>query len=707
MKATEYCGPRWVRAAAVLAMAGGCTPQVDPFEDPPTACKAAPAPAIAGREVSDLPSLETFTAGKVAPASAQGQPMAQAGPLLLVADEDNGTVVALDTSTLQVAATWPVGARPYHVVATDTDAWVSLRGGSSVAHITLESGAITYFAVGTEPTGLALGSSLFVAVAGTRDLLALDPQTGEILAKAKCLDRPRAVAIDNAGRVTVVHQNAGVMAFSMQQKGNLSSRGQCNLSPFTSLLGDIPPEQMGVRHATRAVAAAVDPATNLPVVAYALVRSGTMGDLLKVANAPAKPDCNAGGSGSDSGMLGGGSGGYGGGSEASEGAILASGGVRPVEPALAEVNSDWGGTSVSMLAWRAAVASDSEQVAYQGRRVAARIDQPSALAFHPTYRMALLVGRGTHNVVAMDSSRHGPIGLIELPPASAPGAVVIAADGDTAWVKLDHAFRVAEVDLQPLLNNANHTLTVLQAKRVSAPYGVDPLPEAARLGRAVFFDSENPRLSQAGQFACATCHLDGEDDQQVWFVADGPRQTPALGGRLAGTGPFNWKGTHMQLQSNMEETVKRMHGTGLTKAELVSLEQFLLVGLPTPPNPNRQPGGLTEAQTRGKAIFEGPKAACAVCHTAGGGSDGELHDVGVATVEEVLFSAVKAENVAPTGFNTPSLAGVYRSAPYFHNGSALTLREVLSQTSDLGAMGDTSDLSDQDRDDLIAYLLTL
>jgi cytochrome c peroxidase len=56
-------------------------------------------------------------------------------------------------------------------------------------------------------------------------------------------------------------------------------------------------------------------------------------------------------------------------------------------------------------------------------------------------------------------------------------------------------------------------------------------------------------------------------------------------------------------------------------------------------------------------------------------------------------------------YDTPSLSGLALTAPYFHDGSAKTLDEVLAQNHD--RMGTTSHLSEADRAALVAFLKTL
>jgi len=58
-------------------------------------------------------------------------------------------------------------------------------------------------------------------------------------------------------------------------------------------------------------------------------------------------------------------------------------------------------------------------------------------------------------------------------------------------------------------------------------------------------------------------------------------------------------------------------------------------------------------------------------------------------------------------YNTPSLVGVGHSAPYFHDGSAPTLRDVVTTNNPGDRMGRTSQLPRADVDALVAYLETL
>jgi cytochrome c peroxidase len=77
------------------------------------------------------------------------------------------------------------------------------------------------------------------------------------------------------------------------------------------------------------------------------------------------------------------------------------------------------------------------------------------------------------------------------------------------------------------------------------------------------------------------------------------------------------------------------------------------------------------------------------------GTDLQLHDVGT--------GALLPERRG-SQYDTPQLRWLWLSAPYFHDGSAATLRDVFERE---GAHQLIYVVSPQDIDALVAYLLTL
>ena len=58
-------------------------------------------------------------------------------------------------------------------------------------------------------------------------------------------------------------------------------------------------------------------------------------------------------------------------------------------------------------------------------------------------------------------------------------------------------------------------------------------------------------------------------------------------------------------------------------------------------------------------------------------------------------------------YDTPTLLGIYRTAPYLHHGKAKTLHDVLTVCNKEDKHGKTSHLSKNQIDDLVEFLRSL
>jgi len=107
--------------------------------------------------------------------------------------------------------------------------------------------------------------------------------------------------------------------------------------------------------------------------------------------------------------------------------------------------------------------------------------------------------------------------------------------------------------------------------------------------------------------------------------------------------------------------------------------------------------GIQYSLTAGEQVFQ--TLGCAECHVPGTFIDGQTHDVG--TGDPALE---KNSHGRGTAFETPSLRGLWLTAPYLHDGRATTLEDVLRSGTTHNVVGD---LSSDEIDDLVAYLLAL
>ncbi len=105
-----------------------------------------------------------------------------------------------------------------------------------------------------------------------------------------------------------------------------------------------------------------------------------------------------------------------------------------------------------------------------------------------------------------------------------------------------------------------------------------------------------------------------------------------------------------------------------------------------------------DAAARGKAVFD---KNCASCHVGGNGTDndgGKLHPA-----SETGTDGAYAERTKGKAYRTTPLRGLWQHPPYFHDGSAQELDDVVDHYNDLRKL----ELSATQRKELVEYLKTL
>lgn len=108
-------------------------------------------------------------------------------------------------------------------------------------------------------------------------------------------------------------------------------------------------------------------------------------------------------------------------------------------------------------------------------------------------------------------------------------------------------------------------------------------------------------------------------------------------------------------------------------------------------------GRLSASARRGERLFNSRETGCARCHPAPLFTGLTSHDVGTAGPYDK-----KGQE-----FDTPTLIETWRTAPYLHDGSAATMRDVLTTRNTQQEHGKTSHLTPAQIDDLAAYVLSL
>ncbi|QQS29853.1 MAG: di-heme enzyme [Sphingobacteriales bacterium] len=299
---------------------------------------------------------------------------------------------------------------------------------------------------------------------------------------------------------------------------------------------------------------------------------------------------------------------------------------------------------------------------------------------------------------------------------------------------------------------------------------------ATELGRHLFYDS---RLSATGEKSCATCH-----DQRFAFT-DGHRRSPGLFGDMVKHNSlplfnldyyrsFTWDNPaletleqqlllpmfgdsppEMGLKGHEEEVLNRLKRDTLYPAmfqqaygenaitmdnAIKALAQFCnsIESFNTPFNN----GTMSESAERGWLLFTSDRLKCFNCHAGPNfnqtpekeGAEGNFANVGLYNagstgaypIHDQGLIAFTKQSADMGKFRTPSLRNLAFTAPYFHDGSARTLEEVI-EIYDRGGRNwdgalDTGDgkdnpyknediaplnLTKQEKEDLIDFLMSL
>ena len=322
------------------------------------------------------------------------------------------------------------------------------------------------------------------------------------------------------------------------------------------------------------------------------------------------------------------------------------------------------------------------------------VNMPFAVALSPDDKIVYLANAGSNNVSIIDLDTNKGKANIEV--GANPRGIAITENGANIFVNnvLDGTLSV--IDTSTLKVSAEVILTNI------------PLNEDVLEGKRIFNSSESPLLSTDNWISCATCHFDGMMDSRTWLgFSDGPRNTPSLLG-VKDTLPIHWSGDFDELH-DVEITIREVQfGDGLISGSVndslgpthagVSAKLDSLVAYMESLEIRSSPyNSDTESIIRGKSLFA--KHGCNSCHRQPFYIDMKLHDVGTG-----VASKEKNSHGRGTKFDTPSLRGIWMTAPYFHDGSAETLEDVLQ-------VGTTHNISfkmnEQEIADLITFLKSL
>ena len=298
-------------------------------------------------------------------------------------------------------------------------------------------------------------------------------------------------------------------------------------------------------------------------------------------------------------------------------------------------------------------------------------------------------------------------------------------------------------------------------------FGDNPLTiEGVKLGRMLFYDKA---LSGDNTMSCASCHIqeNGFSDPEQFSIGidglPGKRQAMGVFNTAWHTNEFFWDGrAHLlrdqslkpiqdplEMNTTLEHVIeklnagvvypyqfKRAFGTEEITAERMSLamEQFMNSIVSNQSKYDQWINGtatLTESEERGRVLYfqeydqffpDNSGADCAHCHGGNNFDNNDYMNNGLdedADQTDIGRMEVTGDPADKAKFKVPSLRNIELTAPYMHDGRFTTLEEVidhydhgiqLSPSLDFALENTTYTglrLTDQDKEDLIAFLKTL
>ncbi len=368
-----------------------------------------------------------------------------------------------------------------------------------------------------------------------------------------------------------------------------------------------------------------------------------------------------------------------------------------------------------------------------------------ALSFDSVSGSLAIVGAGSDNVLVAHPGADDLLAAPALTVGANPSAVAFLPDG-----RLVTADRLSDTLSFVSPASLGHPAAAVRTVTV----GPSQRRTLGDRGELLFYSRallpNNVATGPLSLYTCAACHPDGQIDG---------RRHPSKRNRffsmtktcrnLVGTEPFlsigkpgsfaafadNIVATHAQGGLETPRTFDRYpvrlrlrdgeewKGVTLSPEQVRAALAAYMAEIPGERSPFVSPGRrtLTPAERRGFAAFKGN---CARCHQLVR-STLDPREIPSAEIEARLLAGDVALTSADLydvgtpvlgdgGNNPPSLRGVWAAAPYFTDGSAATLKDVLARTNPEATKvhavenaGKTSALSPAVRDDLLAFLRAL
>ncbi len=349
-------------------------------------------------------------------------------------------------------------------------------------------------------------------------------------------------------------------------------------------------------------------------------------------------------------------------------------------------------------------------------------DSPSSITFNEQGDYAFVTLQGNNTLAAFDDlairTNAAQSTVFRVETGAAPQDSVFDSNNNKIWVKNFMSRDVTAYDLDSFFQTGSVQLTPIEISTVQT----EKLTPNILAGKQEFYFAGNSpsgdnEMSFEGYISCASCHLDGSHDGRVWDFnqrGEGLRNTTDLRGRRGtGHGNVHWTANFDEIQDFVLDIVNQFKGTGFlakgaiphaplgdpnanTAFQLDQISDYVssLNASTIPQSPFRSNSGeLTSQAELGQVVFT--ENGCNDCHNALTdftnsqlGANPQLHNVG--TIRDSSGQRLGAEL---TGIDTPTLLGVWETAPYFHDGSAETIEDVFNVTGGYVVQAETANLS--------------
>jgi YVTN family beta-propeller protein len=260
----------------------------------------------------------------------------------------------------------------------------------------------------------------------------------------------------------------------------------------------------------------------------------------------------------------------------------------------------------------------------------------------------------------------------------------LAVAGTKAYVTEYFTDSIGVVDIDPLAQPA--------AK--SIPLGETRSATFIRKGEVLFNDAS---LSYQNWNSCTSCHTgDGRASALNWdLLNDGVANPKNIRSLLLShkTPPAMITGVRANAEEAVRSGIRYVQFASTTERKAQAIDAYLK-SLEPIPSPYLVNGELSEAARNGQELFS--KTGCALCHSQPFYTNMSGYDVGTGTEQDDTKE-----------FDTPTLIEVWRTAPYLHDGRAVTIKDILTKFNKDDRHGHTSELTDRQIEDLAAFVLSL